>query len=136
MQFIIAPAEIPDFFAALAKMSVNPTLSARLDALTSGQLLISKRMDQIMSALDDLKAADAKLGTSVAAAVSTLNADTTQLADLAAQVAAGVGDPATVSAMAADISAKADALNAAINPPPAAPAPTPAAGTSSVPGTA
>lgn len=80
----------------------------------------------IMSALTDLQAADAKLGTSVANAVSKLNADTTQLADLAQQVAAGTADPAALAALAQDISTRADALDAAVNPPAPVPNPTPA----------
>jgi hypothetical protein len=85
----------------------------------------------IMSALTDLQAADAKLGTSIANAVAKLNTDTSQLADLAAQIASGGGDPAALAALASDISTRADALDAAVNPAPSpspapAPAPTPA----------
>ena len=85
------------------------------------QLLAQGRLT--MSALDDLKAADAKLGTSVAAAVSTLAADAAALA----AAAAAPNDSTDLAALAADLNAKAAALDNAVNPAPApAPAPVPA----------
>ena len=65
-------------------------------------------LEKVMAAIDDLKAADATLDTTVAAVVSYLGT-------LATQLTGGVSaeDAETITA---DINAKAAALNAAITP--------------------
>lgn len=68
--------------------------------------LILAKLEIVMSELDDLKAADAKLQQAVLDVAQKLK-------DLAGQLGTGI-DPAQVEAVAQDISAQADALEAAV----------------------
>lgn len=71
----------------------------------------NRRHAEIMKGEDDLKAAEAALGTSIGAAVS-------KIAALSATVAAGAGDPdADIETEAKNLSALAASLDAAVNPP-------------------
>ena len=85
--------------------------------LTLGQLYrqlkadADARHEEVMKGMDDLKAAEAALGTSVSAAVAKLAEEAQQLADAA-------GDPdADIETIAQSIADKAKALDAAVNPP-------------------
>ena len=69
------------------------------------------RHKEVMTGEDDLKAAEAALGTSISAAVAKLSSDATALA-------AAAGDPdADIETIAQDLATKAKALDAAVNPP-------------------
>lgn len=81
------------------------------------EILQNQRL--IMTALDDVKAANAKLGTSISNAVATLAKDAAALA----AAHAAPDDSADLATLASDLSAKAAALDAAVNPPAAEPAP-------------
>ena len=71
----------------------------------------NRRHAETMKGEDDLKAAEAALGTSVGAAVAKINT-------LAATVAAGAGDPdADIEDSANQLKALAASLDAAVNPP-------------------
>ena len=79
----------------------------------------NKRHAEVMKGEDDLKAAEAALGQSVAAAVKKLSDEATALATAA-------GDPdADIEDAANNVAAMAKALDAAVNPPTADPAPQP-----------
>jgi hypothetical protein len=72
------------------------------------------KKDKAMNkATDDLQAADDKMKAANAAGMARIK-------ELAAQLAASSGDVAKVEAIAADISAQADAMTAAAAPPTAA----------------
>lgn len=74
----------------------------------------------IMTALENIKAAEAKLGTSVAAAIAAQAVNAKALADAIAKSAAAgtvADDSDDLQALADDMTAKAAALDAAFNPP-------------------
>src|SRR6266403_3183441 len=94
----------------------------RLDAIENKVDLILNQQETIMSALDDLQAAVAAEDTVIDSAITLING-------IPALIAAAGVDPAKLTALQADITAKSKALadavtantSASTTPPPAAP---------------
>lgn len=88
---------------------------------------LAATQERIMAALDDLKTQEAATEAAMDKAIAAIQADTQQIADLSAKIAAitASDDTAALVALAAAMKAKTDALTAVLNPP--APASAPAA---------
>ena len=98
----------------------DPEVLRRLDVLTHKVDLVLGRQETMMSAIDDLAAAVAKEDTVIDSAITLIQG-------IPALIAAAGVDPAKLTALQSDITAKTKALADAVvaNTPPTTPPPTP-----------
>ncbi len=105
-----------------AQLEPDPEVLRRLDGIEGKVDLTLENQETIMSALDDLQVAVTAEDTVIDSAIALING-------IPALIAAAGTDPAKLSALTADITAKSKALadavvantSAATTPPPAAP---------------
>lgn len=102
-------------------IELSPEVHVRLDVHSRQLSLILDKLETIMSALDDLQAAVAAEDTVIDSAIVLIQG-------IPALIAAAGTDPAKLAALQADITAKTQALSAAVTantPTPTEPAPAP-----------
>ena len=122
MQFILSASEIPEFFAACAKISATSAQSPQLDRIEAGLQILLKNQGTTMATLADIQAkvaAETTVEGSVLALLSSVSADL--------KTALASNDPVALQAVADQLDKNTAALSAAVLAnTPAAPAPVPA----------